>query len=352
MNCRRLVSRYPPWLIFLVVLGAIAHYNEYLALRIRSCFWRMPEEGGIRVMLVADPQLVGYQNEPKWLGAFTRWDSDRYMSNAFTVAYKILQPDMVIFLGDLIDEMVFANDAEREWAINRFYEAFPQFDLNTTLIFIPGDNDIGGEVEPVQDHLRRKFADKFPNYYSNRATDKLLELSMVDSLSDNQLYRLSRAPGGLPVMLSHLPMIRSFIKPIFEQFSDESYETRLVLSAHDHVSEYYIQPEHDQRFDRVAGENGIKFLFAKGNKNSVLEIQVPTISYRMGVPNMAIGVLGVRNSSDGFHIHYENWWLPSRYPQLYVYLVYIAFVFAYCVRKLYLSVSRRSDGKPVKYSIV
>ena len=41
----------------------------------------------------------------------------------------------------------------------------------------------------------------------------------------------------------------------------------------------------------------------------VMEVVVPTTSYRMGVPNMGLGLVTVSSQGDMF---YTNLWLPSR----------------------------------------
>ena len=41
----------------------------------------------------------------------------------------------------------------------------------------------------------------------------------------------------------------------------------------------------------------------------LLEVVVPTASYRMGVPSMGLGLVTI--SSQG-HVFYTNLWLPSR----------------------------------------
>jgi hypothetical protein len=38
------------------------------------------------------------------LGIITRWDSDRYLSKTFSWAKYAYNPDVVVFLGDLMDE--------------------------------------------------------------------------------------------------------------------------------------------------------------------------------------------------------------------------------------------------------
>ena len=35
------------------------------------------DEDNLRILLVADPQLIGLRDEPPLVGIFTRWDADR-----------------------------------------------------------------------------------------------------------------------------------------------------------------------------------------------------------------------------------------------------------------------------------
>jgi hypothetical protein len=52
---------------------------EFFALHFKALFWRIPKrtDNSASLLLVADPQLIGYKNEHDLLGWLTRWDSDR-----------------------------------------------------------------------------------------------------------------------------------------------------------------------------------------------------------------------------------------------------------------------------------
>jgi hypothetical protein len=52
---------------------------------------------------------------------------------------------------------------------------------------------------------------------------------------------------------------------------------------------------------------------------AIHEINVPTCSYRMGVPEMAFGLARFDFSADGT-MTYHNLWLPSRFAMLFLYL--------------------------------
>ena len=48
----------------------------------------------------------------------------------------------------------------------------------------------------------------------------------------------------------------------------------------------------------------------------IVKVGVPATSYRMGVPNMGLGVVTISSQGDAV---YSNLWLPSRFSLLYSY---------------------------------
>jgi hypothetical protein len=107
--------------------------------------------------MVADPQLVGLQDESQTFGFITRWDQDRsvslyrfslinclsihsfsrilllyccfifssrHLSRSFSHAVSHVDPDVILFLGDLIDEGTKANQDEYESYFARFNAIF------------------------------------------------------------------------------------------------------------------------------------------------------------------------------------------------------------------------------------
>ena len=93
-------------LSLLLLIGAV-FYNELIAYY--SAYTRWPDlkwpTDSLRILFVADPQIQGVMYEsPFPLGPITRWDSDRYLSKSFSWAIYAYSPQIVVFLGDLIDE--------------------------------------------------------------------------------------------------------------------------------------------------------------------------------------------------------------------------------------------------------
>lgn len=72
------------------------------------------------VMLVADPQILGNENE----NFLARWDSDRFLFNTYGRAFQHTKPDNVVFLGDLMDEGSLADQQSFEKYLLRFCKIF------------------------------------------------------------------------------------------------------------------------------------------------------------------------------------------------------------------------------------
>ncbi|XP_037558285.1 metallophosphoesterase 1 homolog [Dermacentor silvarum] len=84
---------------------------------------------GTRLLLVADPQLLGRVNTaPGLFGIIERWDADRYISKTFALANDYFKPHVVIFLGDLSDEGEFATDDDFRSYVERFFNIFTHID--------------------------------------------------------------------------------------------------------------------------------------------------------------------------------------------------------------------------------
>jgi hypothetical protein len=91
---------------FILLLGAV-FYNEFFVYY--SSYNKWPSlsnsDDCIKILFVADPQIQGLKYErPFPIGAITRWDSDRYLSKTYSWAVFAYSPQIVVFLGDLIDE--------------------------------------------------------------------------------------------------------------------------------------------------------------------------------------------------------------------------------------------------------
>ena len=94
-------------IIYNEYLSYFSHYASWPKLPIKPLHINSPEETStdniLKILYVADPQIQGYLNEGS-TGPIKRWDIDRYLSKTFSWAMYSYEPQVVIFLGDLIDE--------------------------------------------------------------------------------------------------------------------------------------------------------------------------------------------------------------------------------------------------------
>uniref|UniRef100_A0A7E4UZM6 Metallophos domain-containing protein n=1 Tax=Panagrellus redivivus TaxID=6233 RepID=A0A7E4UZM6_PANRE len=317
--------------IFAVV---VIFWNEYLALKISSLSWLPPSENpnAFPILIVSDPQIIGYRNEPAGIGPLSRWDADRYLARGFAQAVAVAKPKAIIFLGDLFDEGVQMNNQEFEYTIERFKAIFPEI-RNVLTFYIPGDNDIGGEYEPVYDRLVNRFARRFDHTSAAlKASKSFMKFASIDSLANNEVSVLSSPDNAkVKILMSHIPLVRVVGRKLNEELT--KYDPDLVLSAHDHTAEIYLRDRLSTQFKRFALHRSIEFIISP--THPTIEIQSPTVSYRMGVQNMGYGVLTLSDESPAV-VQYTIYWLPGRYPQLCLYIFALIVISYYFLRRYFV----------------
>jgi predicted phosphodiesterase len=327
MRIRRLLKQSPRNLLLIFLLFVII-WNEYLALKIKSLFWITPIESGkhYSILIVSDPQLVGYRNEE--FGGIARWDSDRYLKNGFDAAVASAKPQMILFLGDLFDEGVIMSSQEFKWTLERFENIFSHI-KNIPTIYVPGDNDIGGEFEPIYERLVSRFNRIFVNSLKNldHFSQNHVDFAATIPLEDGKFKSIIKANNPrVKILLSHIPLLRSLRRDDYEAV--ESYSPDLILTGHDHTAELYLRNRTTPNFERYAFHKRLDFLIS--SKHPIIEIQNPTVSYRMGVENMGYGLLTFYDESPLAAV-YTVFWLPGRFPQFFLYIFAIIITVSYII---------------------
>ena len=83
------------------------------------------------------------------------------MAITYHIAVGHSRPDVICFLGDLMDDGSFANEEQFKEYYERFGKIFPTHET-AKIIYVPGDNDIGGEGnEMVKPSKIRRFRQYF-----------------------------------------------------------------------------------------------------------------------------------------------------------------------------------------------
>lgn len=165
------------------------------------------------------------------------------------------------------------------------------------IIYIPGDNDIGGEGN---DHVTQAKLDRFRTHFPSpeETVERHLDFISVNRiLGDLNLVPEDPIAGvdfkGFRVVLSHIPL--TFINGVFSKEVVTRLKPHLILSAHDHRLSVATTRLDDDTFTiHNELENPFhddQILKKKLNDLECLEIMLPTCSYRMGVPKTGYGYL-------------------------------------------------------------
>ncbi|CAG7835591.1 unnamed protein product [Allacma fusca] len=317
------------------------------------------ESEPFRILIVGDPQIQGENDEPPLVGFITRWDSDRYLQRTYWLARSHVQPHAVLFMGDLFDEGSKAEDAQYRRYLARFRKIFDLPKKNdpsdVTYVFLPGDNDVGGEgLEPVSNIKLKWFNQTFGDY--KKPVSLHVGTSDIEFVQFHEILPgFSTGPGhGLEnilerktpdfrILLSHASLLSFRSDSV--QAAIDLVNPSLIISAHNHRSNYF-KLEHGSRnsvhlsgiknfmtakaeskgfqeSDLVLPTESLKYFSFNLNKapseGTLHEINVPTCSYRMGVADMGYGYLQIYPDGSAA---YTVLWTPSRFHQLFVYAAF------------------------------
>lgn len=265
----------------------------------------------MRILLVADPQLIG--NNEIWI---TKQDSDRNLRKSFESAITIVKPELVIFLGDLMDRGTYAMDEEFYDYLSRFRNIF-KIPENVRVNYIPGDNDIGGDWYEKVDYERlRRFKHHFGN--SEYFQIKNITFYNVDLISHQIPIFDMKNDSSISVIMSHFQVLPSYQST---KMLSQLQPPVVIFSAHTHHSrEVFTRLEnHVYNFPHPLVNGKLYNLTAFEAEKIYLEIEVPTCSYRMGT--LTVGF--AQAAFDGKTLNYSPMFFLSRYYQFSIYLIFI-----------------------------
>ncbi|XP_072035772.1 uncharacterized protein [Amphiura filiformis] len=360
---------YPPSITSLVIITALGLliYNEYIEFMLlkhsqwtqtsaHQLFASKDTENQVRVLFVGDPQIQGYRDEPALLGYVTRWDADRYLQRYFQEVMDYVHPEVVILMGDLLDEGSIANDWEFDVYAQRLKQlyAVPE---NVKLIYVAGDNDIGGErasdpltdekiqrferhfgsvAEPIQHNFISFYKLNFLPFLHTQHSPKV-DVDLTDKLTEMQEESDNKP---VKILLSHNAISETMLHRHIQIL--QTLKPQYAFCAHTHYTGYLkhnlqellglfkkIYPNEEAPIDPQEDQTFV-----------TEEYRIPTCSYRMGVPNMAYAAASIDKSGQ---LTYTLLWLPSRYKQLYRYAVFAALAVIVLIWKWCVQSTRRKS---------
>ncbi|XP_047545100.1 uncharacterized protein LOC125077257 [Vanessa atalanta] len=312
---------------------AVAFYCEWFVFVIQPLFWQKIEcEHNLKctkILFIADPQIQGDLAVPSPLNVLFNWDSDRYLRSTFSVVIKHFKPDVLVYLGDLMDEGSISSQVEFHSYVKRLSNIFDVY-YPIVQVWLPGDNDIGGENEPIKHDKVIEFNKVFnqPSVISFRN----ITFYKVNSI----MYKVPQGPDdadlNVKIAVAHYPVLS---KGVYGRQVNKAIRPEIYFCAHEHMSKYFKQTKNFEYKETHLLQMNDPVLDVAFDDEWLYEIFVPTCSYRMGTDKMGYGAAIIENN----HMKYTVFWSPKRFPHLFVYLFILIIIFIYgccfcCVRMI------------------
>lgn len=197
----------------------------------------------LRALVLSDPHILGNKRGH----FFDRLRREWQMHQSFVAADFLFEPDLVLVLGDILDEGLIASRSEFEEYVQRFHSVFPIRE-NTQSLILVGNHDIGfhDRVLYFEPNLRQRFEEAFntslvqvthiPHSGHNYTFVAINSMAMEGdecSLCAAAESRVKEVSDSLtnssdrPVLLSHFPLFRESDEHCNEPDSAEA-EDKLV----------------------------------------------------------------------------------------------------------------------------
>ncbi|XP_055696375.1 uncharacterized protein LOC129797633 [Lutzomyia longipalpis] len=326
-----------------IIALAIVFYNEFLVYKIQSLTWKsIPCQSGncTRILLVADPQLIGQTFDTSFYNPIAIYDSDRYLKKTFREVLDHTRPHIIPFLGDLFDEGSVATNDEYSSYLRRFHDIF-HTDSSIMKIYVPGDNDIGGENGEIVTPTK---INRFRSTFHTQHTYSWHNLVFFEA---NRITREIPQPATPPAppyspqrrfVLSHMSLL--FYNDGFQERVLQYVLPHVIFTGHMHRSLFIRKSLKLTEFTRAhpLNANAERYMvnsFDLREPETFLEIMVPTCSYRMGERNIGFGYAVL----DGDDLLYTVLWSVDRFSQLFLYLIYLLVCFIILTMKLIFTCS-------------
>lgn len=307
------------WKYKIICIILLVFFNEFLIYRIQKFTWKeikcTNDENCTRILLVADPQILGNYHE----NFYARFDSDRHLAHNYKVAVSFVKPNVIIFLGDLMDEGSIASDRQYLDYYERFMKIFP-VPGSAMPIYIAGDNDVGGEGGEQVDS--RRFKALFGNETFWNVHD-VVEVIHFNRIERNFQQLSNNSSKSVRIVVSHFPIMETFDDKMTKAL--EAVKPHAIFSAHNHKSNLYRGDLQYYKSDFISKE--ISFILNR--LKSLIEIQVPSVNYRMGTLTIGFGQAIIEDEV----LHYTPLFIVSRFYQFLVYLVVLkVYLISICCR--------------------
>ncbi|KAF1770617.1 hypothetical protein GCK72_002436 [Caenorhabditis remanei] len=318
----------PP--IFLT--AALIFYNEYFIFynAFSNCGWPCKHgkctESSLKAFMISDTHLLGRING-HWLDKLKReWQ----MYQSFWISSWVHNPDVVFFLGDLMDEGKWAGSPLFSTYADRFRQLFGD---GKTVITLAGNHDIGFHYAVMPDTLDL-FRKEFRRGLIDDIEIKGHRFILINSMAlhgdgcrlcheaEVELEKIKRKKSNRPIVLQHFPLYRK---------SDADCEKV------DDLHEIDLNEQYREQWDTLSKDSSAKLIKTLNplavfgghthkmckrkwpkpdNSGYFFEYTVNSFSWRNGdIPSLLLAVI------DGDDVLVNSCRLPSELTQISVYVV-------------------------------
>lgn len=319
----------------ILILTSVVLFNEWLSYTMCAMNWPVPEdvkEEHVKVLIAADPQILSTDSEPGFpFNYIAVWDADRFVSRGFQLALWRTRPQVVIFLGDVLDDGSTSSDEGFRAKAEHFKNLLRIPDYVERTIYVPGDNDIGGEG---MDEVTPNKVSRFFSAFKQTEVDSFkfidfIQIRIMDAYG-NETQPLPEDKNRMRILLSHMPLLPITRKTIKETII--GHHPSLIFSGHEHESFHFIGKKDVARAEEFWPLRDNDSIWKIETVTEKLhEVTVPTCSYRMGKKSYGYGSAVIGKSG---LVHYNVLWLPSRFLQLGLYILSLVAVFLFTLPSL------------------
>ncbi|CAN3372355.1 hypothetical protein DIURU_004186 [Diutina rugosa] len=347
-----------------VVWVSVIHFFERIqpGWLIGRCQWNRWEQAAPdhhRVAIIADPQIIddySYPKLPRWFQRVFEFCADNYLRRNYRYIEGNLDPDTVIFLGDLFD-------GGREWNttggddvwFNEFKRFSSIYDLSSNRRHywsVPGNHDIGFQ------NVTKAKSDRFAQFFGE--LNRVVEIGnhsivMIDTISlshpnpevnteaNEFLTNLEQHivhPDNPRILLTHVPLYRWPDKQRCGPRRERNHRLFPLMRGVEYqtVIEYEISKRIMQTVGPtliLAGDDhdycDIKQEFThKGRDMVAREITVKAAGMTGGVKYPAIQLLSLHTGGDSNSYSTEMCYMPAAYSSVktygYLFMASVAFL--------------------------
>lgn len=336
-------------LIVLVVLwlgSFVLHENYIPNFVVRRCDW--PEiqhdikDDVVNVMLITDPQLIDshtYPGRSAPLLSISRHTLDIYLKKNYKALVNNLQPDYILWIGDLLDngrnstDEYFKNEVGR---FNRlFYNSFTDRYKSGVNWFtnVPGNHDIG-----FGDGVVVKYRDRFTETFGKSNIMQNIhgvDFIMLDSLSLSGNKPINNEANSFidditstnpRILLTHVPLYRdpaTSCGPLRESksFNVDGYGYQYKNSLDLKITESLLGKLHPQLIFSGDDHDYCDIV----HPGSSREITVKSISMAMGIKYPAVQLLTFKKKSEKLVYSTDICFLQTPYYNIIHYVILTVF---------------------------